>query len=88
MRTRNSALAITCLSTLIAMMLYHKWKAYRALKKKKRMLVFSKYPVAGKTKTRLISTLGSSGAATLQLLMVSARRVFVSVLSVQCVRSC
>ena len=60
------------------MMLYHKWKVYRALRKKKRMLVFSKYPVPGKTKTRLISTLGSSGAATLQLLMVGARRVFVA----------
>ena len=59
-----------CLFTQVVVRLHREWKVSRVLKKKKRVVVFSKYPVSGQTKTRLISSLGSSGAAALQLLMV------------------
>ena len=35
------------------------------------VIVFTRYPVAGKAKTRLIPVLGSNGAARLQVYMVS-----------------
>lgn len=47
------------------------WRATRRLQLSRRVVVFSRYPSAGRTKTRLIGTLGASGAAGLQLLMVS-----------------
>lgn len=48
------------------------WRASRMLRRHRRVVVFSRYPTAGRTKTRLIGTLGASGAAGLQLLMVSS----------------
>ena len=36
---------------------------------KKKLLIFTRYPVAGRTKTRLIPALGAAGAANLQRLM-------------------
>ncbi len=51
--------------------LYRQWKIRKHIKAKRRLIIFSRYPVSGKTKTRLIACLGAFGAATLQLLMVN-----------------
>ena len=50
--------------------LYRQWKCSKLVKLKRRVIVFTRYPTPGKTKTRLMSLLGAFGAAGLQLLMV------------------
>lgn len=40
-------------------------------KRKKEVIIVSRYPEAGKAKTRLIPSLGQSGASQLQVCMVS-----------------
>lgn len=48
---------------------------YRCTKQIQReVIVFTRYPIAGKAKTRLVPSLGSQGAANLQVHMVSASK--------------
>lgn len=41
----------------------------------KRIIIFSRYPEAGFTKTRLVPEMGTDGAAVVQKLMVSYRQM-------------
>lgn len=42
------------------------WRPKKPLRSRERVIVFARYPVPGKTKTRLIERLGENGAADLQ----------------------
>ena len=57
----GSVILISCCSYI----LFNKLK-----RRKKEILIFSRYPEAGKAKTRLIPSLGQSGAAQVQVCMV------------------
>ena len=57
----GSVIIISCFSYI----LFNRFK-----RRKKEVLIFSRYPEAGKAKTRLIPSLGQSGAAQVQVCMV------------------
>ena len=57
----GSVILISCCSYIL-------FKRFK--KRKKDIIVFSRYPQAGKAKTRLIPSLGQSGAAQMQICMV------------------
>lgn len=63
------AVAYYLILTRVIPGIYQNWKRRRQLTLPRRVVLFTRYPTPGKTKTRLIPALGASGAAHLQLLM-------------------
>lgn len=64
------SIVLTCI-VLIFSLVFYILKVYRSIKyKKNEIIIFTRYPIAGKAKTRLIPELGAAGAARLQIIMV------------------